>query len=293
MVRLVHTCLFICFAAGVFAQDFSFGFKAGLNFNTFKGDAEQDDSGNTLEEFTTNTGFQVGATFTWKPTELMGLRGEFMFAQKGGRRSFNGPSYYFFYDLNGTQIPATGNRRMDINVTNSYFELPVMGYVKPVKWLEIYAGGYAGALISSSAFGELTFKDGVTLAGDKVSDEISHELDFNYFGDKPRSVSYANPPATIKIKGENIPYPQIAGAYFEFTEDPDNLYKIFDAGVLGGISIFFNKGLYLSGRLSYGLLDVTRSKADVSLVKLDGGSLISRNDDDRNFSIQAVVGFSF
>ncbi len=293
MIRIVCTYLSICLSVSVFAQGFSFGFKAGLNFNTFKGEAEQDDNGDLLEGFGSNTGFQVGATFTWKATELMGLRGELLFSQKGSRRDFNGPSYYFLYDLNGNQIQATGNRKMDISATNSYFELPVMGYAKPARWLEVYAGGYIGALISSSAFGDLTFRDGTTLAGDVIPDEIRHELDYNYFSDKPRAASYGNPPATVRIKGENIPYPQIAGAYFEFEEKPGRLYKIFDAGVLGGISIYFNKGLYLTGRLSYGLVDITNTKADISLSKLDDKALVLRNDFDRNFNIQTAIGFSF
>ncbi len=293
MARLFCISLFLCLATGIFGQDFSFGFKAGLNFTTFKGEAEKDDQGETLEEFSTNTGFLVGATFSWKATELMGLRSELLFSQKGSRRNFKGPSYYFFYNINGQQIPATGTRDMDINVSNSYFVLPVMGYIKPAKWLELYVGGYAGALISSTAFGNLVFDNGVTLAGDKVSDKVKHELDYNYFGDRPRSATYSNPPETIKIKGESIPYPQTAGAYFEFTEDPGRLYKIFDAGVLGGVSVFFNKGLYLTGRLTYGLLDITRTRADVSLAKLDGESLITRNDFDRNYTLQAGIGFSF
>jgi hypothetical protein len=273
------------------AQDFSFGFKAGMSFNTFKGDAEQDDTGASVEDFTSNTGFHVGATVSWEATELMGVRGELLFSQKGSRRNFDGPSYYFFYDQDGEQILTTGNRRMDLNVSNSYFELPVMGYIKPFKWLEIYGGGYAAALISSTAFGELTYQgvgpNGATL------DEISHELDYSYFGDKPRGATYANPPQTVKIRGDNIPYPQIAGAYFEFKEDRGKLYKIIDAGVLGGLSVFFNKSLFVSGRLSYGLLDITKSKADVSLGKLEDGNFITRNDSDNNFSFQASIGFSF
>ena len=291
MIRLLAVCLALCCATGVFAQDFGFGFKAGLNFNTFKGDAEKDDAGNTVEEFTSNTGFHVGATFAWEATDLMGLRGELLFSQKGSRRSFDGSSYYFFYNQNGEQINIAGTRRMDLNVSNSYFDLPVMGYVKPVKWLEIYAGGSIGVLISSTAFGELTY-NGVTSTGAPI-EKISHELDFNYFSDKPRAVTPANPPTTVKIGGENVTYPQIAGAYFEFQEDPGNLYRILDAGILAGLSIYFNKGLYVSGRVSYGLLDVTRSKADASLVKLDNGSFITRDDNDRNFSLQASVGFSF
>ncbi len=291
MNRILFVFLAVCFTTASFAQDIGFGFKAGLNFNTFKGDAEADDAGNSLEEFSTNTGFHVGATFTFAATELMGLRGEFMLSQKGGRRAYNGPSYYFLYDLDGNRSQVSGNRKIDINVNQSYLEIPVMGYFKPVKFLEIYAGGSIGFLVGSSGFGELTF-NGVGPTGAALK-EFSHELDVNYFGDNPRGFSVGNPPQTITYKGQTIPVPQTAGAYFEFTEDRGNLYKVIDAGLVGGLSIFFNKGLYVSGRVNYGLTDVTKSNADVSLRQLDNGEFITRDDDDRNFSIQASIGFSF
>ncbi len=118
-------------------------------------------------------------------------------------------------------------------------------------------------------------------------------MDVNYFSDNPRGYTVGNPPQTISFKGQNVPVPQTAGAYFEFTEDRGNLYNIIDAGLVGGLSVFFNKGLYVTGRVNYGLTDVTKSKADVSLRQLDNGEFITRDDDDRNFTIQASIGFSF
>jgi hypothetical protein len=291
MNRFLFLLLTLGFSTAVFAQEIGYGFKAGLNFNTFKGDAETDDAGNTLEEFSSNTGFHVGATFTYAATELMGVRGEFMFSQKGGRRAYDGPSYYFLYDLDGNRNLVTGTREIDISINQSYLEIPVMGYFKPVKFLEIYAGGSIGFLVASNGFGELTF-NGVTSTGVALK-EFSHEMDVNYFSDNPRGYTVGNPPQTISFKGQNVPVPQTAGAYFEFTEDRGNLYNIIDAGLVGGLSVFFNKGLYVTGRVNYGLTDVTKSKADVSLRQLDNGEFITRDDDDRNFTIQASIGFSF
>lgn len=292
MNRLLLAFFALCFSATVFAQEMSYGFKAGLNFNTFQGDAETDDAGNELEEFTSNTGFHVGATFTYAATELMGVRGEFLFSQKGGRRTYEGPSYYFLYDLDENRQTITGNRRFDVNVNQAYLEIPVMGYIRPVQWLEFYAGGSIGFLVSSTGFGELTFSDGVAANGNKVQ-EFTHEMDVNYLGNDPGARSYGSPAKTVSFGGENVPIPQTAGAYFEFTEDRGNLYRIVDVGAIGGLSIFFNKGLYVSGRINYGLSDITKSEADVSLRQLDNGEFISRDDKDRNFSIQASIGFSF
>lgn len=63
--------LFVCCSLN--AQDIGFGFRAGLNFNSIKGDSEMS-GGMDIEEYTNNSGFHVGATFTWAATELMGLR---------------------------------------------------------------------------------------------------------------------------------------------------------------------------------------------------------------------------
>jgi len=47
-------------------------------------------------------------------------------------------------------------------------------------------------------------------------------------------------------------------------------------------------------RLQYGLADLTRNEADLSKGAVgDNLSLQYRNDNDRNFTVQASVGFSF
>jgi Outer membrane protein beta-barrel domain len=280
-----------CFASGAYAQDFSFGIKAGMNLSTFKGDAETDDAGNTAENYDNAPGFHVGATFSWEATELMGLRGEFVFSQEGGDRTFNGPSYYILGPASDTPIYATGSRKVEHNVTNSYLNLPVMGYIRPLPWLEIQAGAKVGFLISSTGFGDITF-EGTASNGSPIS--LQHELDVRYFSDKPGQATFSDPPSTVQVGGEKIPYPQTAGAYFEFAEDRGNLYKFMELSALAGISVYLNKGLYVSLRANYGITDLTKTKADVSQVKLDEDKqFISRNDKDTNVTLQASVGFSF
>jgi Outer membrane protein beta-barrel domain len=277
----------LAFSTAASAQEFSFGFKTGLNFSNIKGD----DYKETLDQ---NIGFQFGATFAWEITDLMGLRGEFMYSQKGTKRSFDGKSYYNFFTPNNDIIRTTGVRNEDLNVSNSYLELPILGYFKPHSRFEVYGGMSLGLLVSSSAFGNIRFseiRDGSNIPTSPNS--IDHELDFNYLSDKPREATYSNPAQTVSIQGDNVPYPQTAGAYFEFVDNRGKLYNTFDLGVVGGISIFLSKSLYVSGRVNYGLMDVTKTKADVSLSSLDNGNFISRNDDDRNFSIQTSIGFSF
>ena len=291
MTRTVLLVFVLGFSTSALAQEFSYGFKTGLNYNTFVSDSETDDAGNELEKFTNNSGFHVGATFAWKATELMGVRDELLFSQKGGNRDFDGTSYYTFTTTTGNKIFTTGTRKMTLNVTNSYLSIPVMGYFKPAKWVEIYAGGSLSFLIASSAFGELTY-EGKTSTGVAIS-KFTHEIDANYYGDKAGEVDFASSPPTVQIGSEKIPLPQSAGAYFEFTEDRGKLYKTIETSVLGGISFYLNRGLYLSARANYSLNDVTKTKADISLVKLDSDkNFITRDDNDRNLSLQFSIGFS-
>ena len=291
MTRTFLLLLFLAFAANAFSQDIGYGFKAGLNFDRFIGDGEVDDAGNTVEEYTGNTGFHLGVSFTWKATELMGVRGEVMYSQKGTRRGFDGQSYYFFNTNTGDRIVSTGTRDQDINLTTSYIDLPLTGYFKPTEWLEVYGGASVGFLVAATGFGGITYS-GVAPNGSPIR-EFVHDLDVRYFSDEPGEVTFADVPPTVEIGNDNVPLPREAGAYFEFEEDRGNLYKVMDFGLVGGISFYLSRGLFVSGRVNYGLTDLTKSEADVSLVKLDNGQFITRDDDDRNLSIQASVGFSF
>lgn len=289
MSRLFTLLFLFAFISAASAQEFSFGFKTGLSFNNIKGDLEKTADGK--EAMDQNIGFHFGATFTWEITDIMGLRGELMYSQKGTKRSYAGASYYNFMTPNNEIIRTTGIRTEDLNVSNSYIELPITGYFKPHSRFEIYGGMSFGVLVSSTAFGNLKYSN---ISSANPTATIDHELDFNYISDKPGEQTYANPSETIKLGGNDVPYPQTAGAYFEFVEDRGKLYKSIDLGVVGGLSVYLSKSLYVSGRINYGLLDITKTKADVSLSSLDeNNGFISRNDDDRNVSIQASIGFSF
>ncbi|MCB0643423.1 MAG: hypothetical protein KDC44_17355, partial [Phaeodactylibacter sp.] len=62
------------------AQDFSYGVKTGLNFNTFRGPLETA-NGVDVEEYDNTTGFHVGALFNLAFTDLMGARFELLYSQ--------------------------------------------------------------------------------------------------------------------------------------------------------------------------------------------------------------------
>lgn len=293
MTRTLLFAFFLALSANISAQDFGYGFKAGLNFNSFSGDGETDDAGNTVEEYTGNTGFHLGVSFTWKATDLMGVRGELMYSQKGSRRSFDGQSYYIF-NTNGAgeRVATVGVRDQDINLTTSNIDIPVTAYFKPLPSLEVYAGASVGFLVAATGFGAITYQ-GTAPNGASI-EEFVYDIDANYVSDDFGEAEFSELIPPVTVGNDNADIPRNAGAYYEYETDRGNLYKIMDFGLVGGLSFYLSKGLYVSGRFNYGLTDITKTEADVSLVNLDDNSqFTTRDDDDRNISIQVSVGFAF
>jgi hypothetical protein len=98
----------------------------------------------------------------------------------------------------------------------------------------------------------------------------------------------------VKIDGVTLLTPSVIGAYYDFEEKPVNQYKAFDIGLVGGLSFYLNEGLYLGGRLTYGLTDADDNRYDISLYKLgSGNSYIFRSDKNQHLTIQASIGFLF
>ncbi|MFT4758392.1 MAG: hypothetical protein ACI9XO_000489 [Paraglaciecola sp.] len=294
--KMNHLQLFLLLSLMAFfqtaeAQDIAYGFKAGLNFNRIIGDSETDGT-TEYETFDGKTGFHVGATFSWKATDLMGVRGEFLFSQKGYKRRYNGPSYYDISTDNGTRVSLeNGNRNIFISNANSYIDIPVMGYVKVTKWLELHVGANVGIMLSSTAVGDFIYT-GQTPNGSDVT--IEYDLDYSYGSDDVGEVDVSAEPVTIAIDNGTFTLPNSAGAYYEYESDEGRYYNLIDLGLVGGMSFYLNKGLYVALRANYGLTDITNDDADYSFLSKDAnGDVIKRNEKDRNFSVQASVGFSF
>lgn len=288
-MRYLILCLVLLFSAGFsFAQgEFSGGFKAGLNFNNINGPEESDD-----EVFEINTGFHIGASFVYSITDLFGVKAEFVYSQKGTQYTYDGPSYFTFYrQSSGTAIYATGNRRSDISVSNSYLDFPVLVYYK-IGRLELEAGVNAGILVGSSGSGGITFS-GMTQAGSPVA-EFTTGVDYSYYSDEQgiNAIGQATPITLNTLP--DILKPSSIGAYYEPAENDDKKYKTLDFGLNAGLAFFLNQGLYIGVRGNYGLSDITNEGQDVSPVALaQGNRYQTRDDKDQNLSIQASIGFRF
>lgn len=291
LIFLVATLLFI-FPEGVKAQELSYGFRVGLNASTISGDEEMDASGNTVENIDYNNGFHVGGGVRIEITELFGIRTEILFTQKGTKRNFEGSSYFIFDTPNG-KVRAAGNKNVSLNISNAYLDIPILAYGKIGEKFEVFAGGYAGFLISSVATGELIFKDGQVEGNNNIIDQLDLTLDYNYLRDELGEVQDGIENITVMVDGENVDVPNTLTAYYDLDAKDGRPYKVFDAGVSAGAAYFLNGGLYFSAIANYGLIDVTRSNMDFSNTEIDGLNYQTRADKDNNLSFQFSLGFSF
>lgn len=286
-MRIYSTLLALfLFTGTVVAQDFSFGFKAGLNFSKIDGPSEMDSNGSSLEEIDFTRGFQFGPIFNLKFNDFFGVRAELLYSQKGVDYSYNGQSFWIFYPEVGDPFYHTGgNRNTKLFITNSYIDLPITAVVR-WKRLEVSAGVSAGILLTSKALGEVTY------TGPNI-DPFTIALEYNFARDEP-TTDPGPDPMVKSVTGQTMLIPNQVGAYYGSFGRDDKLYNAFDFGLNAGMAVYLSKGLFLGVRMNYGLLDVTREAQDFNATFLtEDNEFITKNDEDKNVSIQASIGFSF
>jgi hypothetical protein len=271
-------------------QELSYGFKAGLNFSRFSGPAEES-GGEEIEDFKSATGFHVGAGIVYHITDNYGIKGEIMYSQKGGKIRFDAPSYFWLETANGQRILITGDRRMATNISNSYIDIPIIGFAKLGR-LEFGAGINVGFLVGASAGGDVRISGGKAPNGSDV-ETFSVPLDYNYFSNEAGEAVF-DIPQELAVGQQTALLPNSYGAYYDFLDKEGNLFNVLDLGLNAEVNLFVNDALYLGFRFNYGLLDVTDEEFDRSFLELDEDeSFILRDDKDHNLSLQTSIGFSF
>lgn len=290
-LKCVFTLLLAVTSLSMQAQ-LRYGFKTGLNFATIKGDSELGTGGAALENWKNVTGFHIGIALGYPVTDHFGVRGEFTYSKKGAKYTFDGPSYKFFRN-NATTKFTTGNARYLINITNSYIDIPVMAYGRFGDF-EISGGLYGAIMVQSVGEGALTYSNAISsVPPNNPVAELKVNLSHNYRRDDPGE-GEAGEVVSVQVDAAKFDVPKTQGAYFDYTEDRGSLYNSFDYGLVGGISYYLSRALYAGVRVQYGLADLTRNEADLSRATLnDDLTPVYRDDKDRNFVIQASVGFSF
>jgi len=287
-IRSIATICCLLFFTGLGAQ-MTYGFRAGLSYSKFLGDQELDDNGSALDEYRFASGFHIGFSLNYAITDLFGLRGEVLFTQRGTEYKYDGDSYYFLSRRTANERLIYGRRIEDYNISMASFEIPVIAYFK-VGSFE-FSGGLTTALISSTTGGGSLNFEGMTPSGAAI-DPFRVTLQYNFNKDEAAQASIATIP--VRVSGVTLTTPSSVGAYYDFDEKNGNKYAAFDLGVTGGLAYYLNEGLYLSGRVTYGLLDASDNQYNISLRELEPDkSYIFRDDVDRHLTINASIGFLF
>ncbi len=273
-------------------DNFGFGFRAGASIARLNGPSEIGPDGASLEEYSMARGFHIGAAVSYKFTDLVGMRAEMIYSQRGTVYDYNGPSYYYLGLGNVSHKYVTGTRVQTLNVSNTFLDIPLMAYYK-IGSFELSGGVNMGVLISSSAGGSTDFT-GVSDLGSPI-EPFEVTLRHNYKKDQAGGAS--SELQDVIVDGRTYTVPQTVYAYYEFPTRDKDLYKTIDFGLVGCASFFINEGLFLSVRYIHGLGDVDRNDYDVSLQGLkdenDPYSFNKRQDVNKSQAWQFSVGFSF
>lgn len=271
------------------AQDYHFGIRAGLTYAKFQGPVEVD----ATETFGINNGFHFGIVAMMELNDYFSLGTEILYNQAGTSYLYEGES---FYRMNvGNTSVIYDDLSYNLEITNSYINIPLMVHFKPLKKLEIIAGGYMGFLVNPVAGGIYQF-----------GSRFEQNPEFNYYSDNAGGVSLGSQYSILNVK---VPQPDGSyevtqihrnpGAYYhysslDFNDDSGKYFHWFDLGLTGGIQYFINSSLYAGVRAEYGFLDITNNKLDRSLRYLDAEeNYILRNDKDTNLNFQISLGFRF
>lgn len=288
MLKYSIICAIILSGITVKAQsDFlGFGFRAGLSFSKIDGPSELGPNNEELEENKLATGFHIGMSINFKFTDIMGLRSELIYSQRGNDYTYNGPSYYLLGRNTLQSVILRGNRNQTINLSNSYLDIPLLGYYK-FGYFELSAGLNTGILLSSTAGGNIVF-DGTTPLMNTLP---TLEINLNYNYKKDGAGQSFEDTQEIVVDGRPYDVPEIVGAYYEYPVKDKDLYKTLDFGLTAGVAYFLNEGLYLSAKYIHGLGDVDRNFYDVAL--FTDGTIVQRADTNKSTSWQFSIGFSF
>jgi hypothetical protein len=157
--------------------------------------------------------------------------------------------------------------------------------------LEVSGGIGAGLNVGSTGGGRILF-NGKSPTSGRDLEQFRVDLNYNFRTNGAKEID--NSFTDVMVDGRSFEIPNRVGAYYWFEEKDKNQFKPIDFYLVGGLSYYLNSGLYLGGRLFYGLTDEDRNEYDISLKELDAnGNYIYRDDVNRNVTIQISIGFSF
>lgn len=284
----------VLFSVNLSAQH-KIGIRAGLNYSTFDGPLEQNES------YGISSGFHFGINYTYLFNDKLSFRGELLYIQRGSKQSLidttegTGGVYYIINPFSGDNLVAQGKSEYNLDITNGYLSIPLTAHYRINSKWEAFGGFSIDFLIGPSARGKVNFT---------VPDQFffQQSFDFRYNSDEAgglnQLIDFRQPDnqVIIDVDGNSLIMPRVVTAYYNFTEDQKtgNRFKGIDAHLTAGMNYFINPGFYVGARIEYGINDITNNGMDISLRELDAdNNFIFRDDNDRSISLGLSFGFRF
>ena len=281
--------LFILLNNAIFAQEY--GLKVGTNWSIIQGEKEKDANGNVVGNYTYSNGYHFGFMSSYPISDNIGVQIEMLFASKSMNFDYEGEAFRIFYTNEKRPIVAKGKLKSHSKVTNAYFEIPLMLYVKKEGGLDFAFGFNCAFLAGSTASGESTFS-GNTEGGFPIS-EFGTQLNFNYSKDSVMTVSYFDDAVTVE-NGNKIRLPKTQGAYYDSRKLNSPFFNKIDISLAAEMTFWLNEHFGLSGRATYSIFDVTNNEGVLSHGALDANKNYTyRQNTDRIFNLQAALKIKF
>ncbi|GAA5221804.1 porin family protein [Membranihabitans marinus] len=268
------------------AQEFSFGFKAGLTNTKNDGPIEIGSNGENLESINAKSAFILSLLTNIRFTDEFSLQGELMYNQKGYNYNYNGPSYAIVRTATDRTFYFNGNRDYSLNVNNTYFQIPLSVSYKFFNRIELQAGVYGSLLVQSTGTGEVKYND-----IPEVSGELVQTLSYNFNKDNAGQASPSSQQVTINNDVHTIS--SQVGAYYDYSSVDKSFFNKIDAGYHVGLNFYINQSLFIGARYSLSALDNTRAEVDRTFTQLQNNELIFKDDEDKFQTLEFSIGFSF
>ena len=299
MSGVFRICAFVLvtlLSGQLIGQGFNIGIRAGIGQNKFTGPLERDFG----ESYGLTGGFHFGLSYQLNFSDVVGWRTEILYNQMGSSYKLDTPEGFYVFRPDPFQdrtsnIVIRDTTLINLTHSNAYLQFPQTINIKLGSKVEVFGGAYIGFLLSPVATGNVLF------GGPGVTQEHSFRqgLNFNYFDDDSQTKSdpfrARGREIQIRAEGYDVTLRGIENSYdYQQFEIDEGRFFSTDFGLIAGASYYINRGLYVMGRIDYGVKDITRNTADYSFARVNRDeSPVFNNDSDKNLGFYISIGFKF
>lgn len=285
---LIFSAGFFLFFIGFNANaQLHIGFNGGLNQSSLSGPEERiDGRGETLSS---SSGFHIAMRISYDFNDWLAVGGGIGYTQRGVQRDYDGPSFFRFQTTDGRSVVYDGERQQQLEDNTDHIDLPLFVQFSPVKRIQFYGGPYFSSTLAAQGGGRLRFTE-ESFQGE--GPQLETGLEYDYYGDDPGIGGEMGDPR-VEMAGDIVYVPELLSAYPELEQLDETLYRRWHYGVHTGVNLYISSGLYFNIEWMYGLNDMTREAADLSISERSTEGFQFRDDFDRFITWRFSIGFSF